>query len=175
VFPEGIGFRTTGSPSKIPLKTDPFFPEKLTQPKSINSPHGKDAQEIQVVIDTTVQEKNITSPADMKLQRKIVRACVRIATAEKTPLRQTYTRTVKHLVYVQRGRNNIGTRKTALKAARRHKTISGSLLRELQKKLPIERLTTYERKLAIYAKRSSARNGTARTRFTASMSPMCTM
>ena len=41
--------------------------------------HGKDAQEAQVVIDTTVQEKNITFPTDVKLHRKIATECVRIA------------------------------------------------------------------------------------------------
>jgi IS5 family transposase len=114
--------------------------------------HGKDAQEAQVVIDTTVQEKNITFPTDVKLHRKISTECVRIAKAEGIPLRQSYSRTVKHLVYLQRGRNNIKTKKTALKAARRLKTISGRLLRELQRKLPPERLQTYERKLEIFEK-----------------------
>jgi IS5 family transposase len=114
--------------------------------------HGKDAQEAEVVIDTTVQEKNITFPTDVKLHRKIASQCVRIAKAEGMPLRQTYTRTVKHLVYLQRGRNNIRTKKAALKAGRRLKTISGRLLRELQRKLPPERLSDYEQKLAIFEK-----------------------
>jgi IS5 family transposase len=59
---------------------------------------------------------------------------------------------VKHLVYLQRGRNNNRTKKTALKAARRLKTISGRLLRELQRKLPPERLKDYERKLELFEK-----------------------
>ena len=88
----------------------------------------------------------------MKIHRKIATEGVGIAKAEGIPLRQTYTRTVKHLVYLQRGRNNIKTKKTALKAARRLKTISGRLLRELQRKLPAERLQDYEGKLAIFEK-----------------------
>jgi len=114
--------------------------------------HGKDAQETQVVIDTTVQEKNITFPTDVKLHRKIATECVWIAKAEGIALRQTYTRTVKHLVYLQRGRNNIRAKRVALKAARRLKTISGRLLRELERKLPRERLKDYERKLEIFEK-----------------------
>ena len=55
-------------------------------------------------------------------------------------------------MYLQRGRNNIRTKKTALKAARRLKTISGRLLRELQRKLLPERLKGYEQKLAIFEK-----------------------
>jgi IS5 family transposase len=112
--------------------------------------HGKDALEAEVVIDTTVQEKNITFPTDVKLYRKIASQCVRIARAEGICLRQSYTRTVKHLVYLQRGRNYVRTKKRALKAARRLKTISGRLLRELQRKLPEERLSEYEPKLRIF-------------------------
>ena len=48
--------------------------------------------------------------------------------------------------------NNIKTKKAALKAARRLKTISGSLLRELQIEIPPERLRNYKRKLAIFEK-----------------------
>ena len=39
-----------------------------------------------------------------------------------------------------------------MKAARRLKTISGRLLRELQRKLPPESIKNYERKLAIFEK-----------------------
>jgi IS5 family transposase len=40
----------------------------------------------------------------------------------------------------------------ASKASKRLKTISGRLLRELQKKLPPDRMKSYERKLAIFKK-----------------------
>jgi len=86
------------------------------------------------------------------MHRKIATECVQIAKAEGIALRQSYTRTVKHLVYLQRGRNNIKTKKTILKAARLHKTISSRLLRELERKLPVERLKDYERKLEIFEK-----------------------
>ncbi len=114
--------------------------------------HGKDAREEEVVIDTTVQEKNITFPTDVKLHRKIASECVKIAKNEGIELRQSYTRTVKRLMYLQRGRNYIKTKKTALKAARRLKTISGRLLREIQRKLPTEKLSEYEKKLGILEK-----------------------
>jgi hypothetical protein len=54
---------------------------------------------------------------------------------------------MKWLVYLKRGRNCIKTKKTALEAVKRLKTISGRLLRELQRKLLPEKLTEYERKL----------------------------
>ena len=114
--------------------------------------HGKDAREKEVVIDTTVQEKNISFPTDVKLHRKIASECVRIAKEEGIELCQSYTRTVKRLVYLQRGRNYIRTKKTALKAAKHLKTISGRLLREIHRKLPAENVAEYEKKLRIFEK-----------------------
>jgi IS5 family transposase len=121
--------------------------------------HGKDTQEAQVMIDTTVQEKNITFSTDAKLHLKIAIKYVRIAKAEGIALRQSYTRTVKHLIYLQRGRNNIRTKMAALKAATRLKTISGRLLRELQRMLSTERLKTSESKLAIFEKTLNQQQG----------------
>jgi len=37
--------------------------------------HGEKAMEKEVVIDTTVQEKNITFPTDTKLRVKVVGRC----------------------------------------------------------------------------------------------------
>ena len=45
--------------------------------------HGKDAQEKQVIIDTTVQEKNITYPTDGKLAIKMIHHLYSIAKEEK--------------------------------------------------------------------------------------------
>jgi IS5 family transposase len=41
--------------------------------------HGKDRQDPNVSIDSTVQEKNITYPTDSKSQKKIIDNCVKIA------------------------------------------------------------------------------------------------
>ena len=46
--------------------------------------HGKDAQEKQVIIDTTVQEKNVTYPTDGKLAIKMIHQLLRIAKEEPT-------------------------------------------------------------------------------------------
>ena len=48
-------------------------------------------QKEEVVIDTTVQEKNITYPTDSKLAKK-VDTCRNIAKQEGIPLRQSYLR-----------------------------------------------------------------------------------
>ncbi|MGM0382091.1 MAG: transposase [Thermodesulfobacteriota bacterium] len=52
--------------------------------------HGKKAKEKEVVVDTTVQEKNITFPTDTKLYKRIIEHCVSIAEKEAIELRQSY-------------------------------------------------------------------------------------
>ena len=99
---------------------------------------GKAAQEKEVLIDTTVQEKNITFPTDVKLQKKIINKCIKIAKQNNIELRQSYTRVVKQLIIDQRFKNHPKRRKKARAAARKIKTIAGRLTRELQRKLPNE-------------------------------------
>ena len=41
--------------------------------------NGKDSNDTDVYIDTTVREKNITFPTDYKLARKILKRCWKIA------------------------------------------------------------------------------------------------
>ena len=45
-----------------------------------------------MVIETTVQEKNITYPTDSKLAKKVIDTCRNIAIQEGIPLRQSYSR-----------------------------------------------------------------------------------
>jgi IS5 family transposase len=67
--------------------------------------HGEAATtEKEVVVDTTVQEKNITYPTDTNLYRKIAQQCVKIAGNEGISLRRSYRRTIPKLVFAQRGR-----------------------------------------------------------------------
>jgi transposase, IS5 family len=114
--------------------------------------HGTAAREATVVIDTTVQEKNITYPVDSKLHVRIIEHCRRLAAAQGVTLRRSYRRTVKALRWQLRG----GTSKKAIKRARRArrqlKTIARRLVRELGRKLPAgthaEKLALYERVLA---------------------------
>ena len=51
--------------------------------------HGKEAEEKQVIIDTTVQEKHITYPTDAKLAIKVIHHLHRIAKEESIQLRRT--------------------------------------------------------------------------------------
>ena len=50
-----------------------------------------------VMIDSTVQEKNITFPTDAKLYRKIIAKVLKMARKEDIELRRTYTRELKAL------------------------------------------------------------------------------
>ena len=54
-------------------------------------------QKEEVVIDTTVQEKNITYPTDSKLAKKVIDTCRNIAKQEGIPLRQSYLRVTPQL------------------------------------------------------------------------------
>jgi IS5 family transposase len=98
--------------------------------------NGKDFDEDQGTIDTTVQEKNITYPTDNKLHRKIIKKCVVIADKQGIELRQSYIRILKKLSLDQRFRNHPKNYKKARKADRKVKTIAGRLVRELERKLP---------------------------------------
>jgi IS5 family transposase len=57
---------------------------------SIDLFEKRENQEKQVLVDSTVQEKNITYPTDTKLQKKIVEKCREIARDEGIALRQSY-------------------------------------------------------------------------------------
>jgi IS5 family transposase len=100
--------------------------------------HGERAKEKEVVVDTTVQEKNITFPTDTKLAAKIVRGGVKMARRHGVKLRQSFERTVPKLLAAQRGRRTKGGAARARKAARRLKTIAGRIVRQLDAGVPNE-------------------------------------
>lgn len=105
-----------------------------------------------VIIDTTVQEKNITYPTDDKLYKKIIKKCVEISEKESVELRQNYRRTVKRLSYQQRFKKSKKQRKLAMKASRRIKTIAGRLLRDLERKLNPGQMGKYELEIGLFKK-----------------------
>ena len=57
--------------------------------------HSKDLKTKEVIIDSTVVEKNITYPTDVKLTKKIIDKCNAISKKEGIKLRQSYTGTTK--------------------------------------------------------------------------------
>jgi IS5 family transposase len=112
----------------------------------------KEVQEKEVLIDTTVQEKNITYPTDVKLQKKIIEKCRKIAKKEKVKLRQTYRKELKQLMIEQRFHNHPKRKKRANAAARRIKTIANKIYRDLSRKLDESRKGYYEPLFNIFEK-----------------------
>jgi transposase, IS5 family len=109
--------------------------------------HGEKAKEKEAVIDSTVQEKNITFPTDTNLYRGIIEGCLRIAKDEGLILRQSYTRTTKALLLDQRFRNHPKNYRKALKSQKRLRTIAGRLVREIGRKT-----SEYSEILELYVK-----------------------
>ncbi len=103
-----------------------------------------------VALDTTAQEKNITYPTDVKLRKKIIEQCRIIAKKEGVELRQSYSRTLKRLMLMQRFAHHSKNYQKAQKAKRKMKTIAGRLVRELKRKLPADRLAQYQGQLDLY-------------------------
>ncbi len=60
--------------------------------------HGDKILEKEVVVDTTVQEKNITFPIDTKLVCKIISRCRKIAKEEGIVLRRSFRRELPELL-----------------------------------------------------------------------------
>jgi len=117
---------------------------------SIDLQPGEDHRGKDVIVDTTVQEKNITYPTDAKLYRKIIHRCRKMAREENIKLRQSYTRVEKHLMTNQRFGHHPKRRKKANAARRKLKTIAGRMIREMQRKLPQESLLKYKSDLELY-------------------------
>jgi IS5 family transposase len=116
----------------------------------VNEPPNDGNDNIVVSVDTTVQEKNITYPTDDKLYKKIIKKCWAIAEKEAIDLRQSYTQTVKHLNHLQRFKGTENGAKASRKANKKIKIIAGRLVREIARKLPLERLGIYLPHLKIY-------------------------
>lgn len=112
----------------------------------------KEVQEDEVLIDTTVQEKNITYPTDVKLQKKVIEKCRKIAVKERIRLRQSYKRELKQLMIDQRFHSHPRRRKKAMAAARRIKVIAGRVVRDIERKMDNGQRGKYEEQLAIFNK-----------------------
>ena len=114
--------------------------------------HGDRALERAVVIDTTVQEKNITFPTDDKLRMKVIRRCWNLASTEDIQLRRSYRRELKKLLRIIRFSKSVRVKSKVTAAKRRLKTIANALLRDITRKLPEDRRNILLEKLEIYRK-----------------------
>ena len=112
--------------------------------------HGKQSLEREVVIDTTVQEKNITFPTDSKLRVKVISRCWKLAAEEGIALRRSYRRELKKTLRTIRFSKNQHDQKKVSAAIRRVKTMANALLRDVMRKLSKESLAARHEELAIY-------------------------
>jgi IS5 family transposase len=112
--------------------------------------HGKESLEREVVIDTTVQEKNITFPTDTKLRVKVMKRCWELAAEEGLSLRRSYRRELKKTLRVIRFSKKSQEKKRAPAAIRRVKTMANALLRDVMRKLPESRLAARHEELELY-------------------------
>jgi len=120
---------------------------------------GSRIKKEEVLVDTTAQEKNITYPTDVKTRVKAIKKCNEIAEKEGISLRQSYKRTVKNLVLMQRFSKSKKQKQKAEKAKSKLKTIANRLIRELKRKLSNEKLSEYEELLRIIEKAVNQRQG----------------
>ena len=112
--------------------------------------HGQVAEESEVHIDSTVQEKYITYPTDAKLAIKIINRINKLAKHHGIQQRRTYAKEVKGLRLDIRFFRHVKKRRKATRALKRLRTIAGILIRELMRTLPAEALSTYEADFALY-------------------------
>jgi IS5 family transposase len=112
--------------------------------------HGKKALEKDVVIDTTVQEKNITFPTDTKLRVKAIKRCWCLADTEDIHLRRSYRRELKKVLRVIRFSKSQRDKKKVAVARRRVKTMANALLRDIMRKLSPSALSVHLEELELY-------------------------
>jgi IS5 family transposase len=114
--------------------------------------HGPKARERIVLSDTTVQENNISFPTDAKLAKKVIDKCNKIAQREAVVQRQSYVRKSKQLVRESYNPTHPRRRKKAKKAPKKLRTIAGRLIRELERKLPAEKMVLYQGHFELFRK-----------------------
>ena len=114
--------------------------------------HGDKILEKEVVVDTTVQEKNITFPTDTKLMCKIISRCRKIAKEEGIVLRRSFTRELPELLKKIRFNKRSKDKKKIKKARKRIKTIAGILIREIKRKLPKDIYPKYAKQIEVFEK-----------------------
>ena len=114
--------------------------------------HGDASEEKQVLIDTTVQEKNITYPTDGKLAIKMIHHLHKIAKENSIALRRTFVKEIKEHRINLRFFKHPKKIKKAKASIKRLRTIVGILIRDISRILPQEQLVNYQDKFDLFEK-----------------------
>jgi transposase, IS5 family len=102
---------------------------------AVKSKALKPSELTQVVVDTTVQPKNVAHPTDAKLLQRARERLVRLAKAHEVRLRQSYARVGKFALIKQQRYAHAKQFKRANKCLRTLKTYLGRVLRDIRRKI----------------------------------------
>lgn len=116
----------------------------------VNAAEVTEKEMKQVMIDSTVQEKNITFPTDAKLYRKIIERILNVSEREHIVLRRTYTREVKSLKLKVRFMNHPTRKKEGKKAVKRLRTIARAMVNDIARKMNDIQLSRYRKDIELY-------------------------
>ena len=114
--------------------------------------HGNAAEEPQVIIDSTVQESNLTFPTDGKLAIKIIIHLLRIAKKEGIKLRRSFVKEIKALRILLRFFRHPRKLTKALGAMKRLRAIAKIIMRDIQSKMSDKQLAIYSGRFEFYLK-----------------------
>ncbi len=96
--------------------------------------HGEASEEEQVIVDSTVQESNMTFPTDGKLAIKIIIHLLRIAKKEDIKLRRSFKKETKELRILLRFFRHPRKIKKAMGAMKRLRQIAKTVLKDIDRK-----------------------------------------
>lgn len=106
-------------------------------------------KETELVVDTTVQEANVTYPTDTKLRRRMIEHLWKMGEEAAVAWDHSYKFTVPKVLSVLKTRSN-SMQRARRKAEKKLKTLAGRLLREFERKASGGWLAIYRERLEVF-------------------------